>query len=334
VKKQNITAHKIEAAKSLTFGECARKYVAAHEASWKNGKHAAQWRTTFEGSSRAKAATAAINNLPVSEIDTALALKVLEPIWKNTPETASRVRQRCEQVIAWAAARDYREKGSNPFGWRGHLDKLLPKPSKVKRVKHHPALPYTEMPAFMAEVRGSKSISAHALEFLILTACRTSEVICAIWDEIHFAEKTWTIPADRMKAGKEHKVPLPPRAVEILQALPREDGNPHVFIGGRKGAPLSNMAMLEFVKAMRPGYVPHGFRSTFRDWAAECTNYPNHVVEKALAHTVADKVEAAYRRGDLFEKRRRLMTDWSRYCVLPPAKAGGVTPFRRRRASA
>jgi integrase len=170
--------------------------------------------------------TAAINNPPMSEIDTALALKVLEPIWKNTPETASRVRQRCEQVIAWPAARDYREKGSNPFAWRGHLDKLLPKPSKVKRVKHHPTHPYAEMPAFTAEVRGSKSISAGALECLILTACRANEVISAVWDEINFADKTWTIPPDRMKAGREHKVPLPPRAVELLHVLPREDGNP------------------------------------------------------------------------------------------------------------
>ena len=335
VKRQRITADKIEAAKSITFSECARKYVAAHEASWRNGKHAAQWRTTFEGSARAKAASAAINDLPVSEIDTALAIKVLEPIWKKTPETASRVRQRCEQVIDWAAARGYREKGSNPFMWRGHLDKLLPKPSKVKRVKHHPALPYAEMSHFMVELRGNKSISARALEFLILTACRTNEVISAVWDEINFADKAWTIPPDRMKAGKEHKVPLAPRAIEVLQALPREDGNPHLFIGGKKGAPLSNMAMLELMKGMRPGYVPHGFRSTFRDWAAERTNYANYVVEKALAHTVADKVEAAYRRGDLFEKRRRLMADWARFCASPTVKAtdDNITPIRRKKAS-
>jgi integrase len=179
----------------------------------------------------------------------------------------------------------------------------------------------------MGELRIRESISARVLEFTILTACRTGEVIGATWDEIDQSARSWTIPASRMKAAKEHRVPLSDRAVELLKSLPREAGNPHVFIGGRKGAPLSNMAMLELMKGLRPGYVPHGFRSTFRDWAAERTNYPNHIVEKALAHVVADKVEAAYRRGDLFEKRRRLMNEWARYCASPK-RPGDVVPLQ------
>ena len=233
------------------------------------------------------------------------------------------MRQRIENVLDWATARKFRS-GDNPARWRGHLDKLLPKTSKVHRVRSHPALPFAETPEFMIELRSRDSISARALEFTILTACRTGEVIKATWDEINFAERVWSIPAERMKAGKSHKVPLSDRAVEILKALPRVKGNPHVFVGAREGAPLSNMAMLELMKHLRSSYVPHGFRSTFRDWAAEQTNYPNHVVEKALAHTVADKVEAAYRRGDLFEHRRRLMIKWAEYCSKKPVESGTV----------
>lgn len=345
-RRERITADKIEAAKSLTFGECARQYVAAHAPSWKNGKHAAQWRATFglwtddagtntrrkrTVKSATATATAIINELPIGKIDTALAIKVLEPIWSRTPETASRVRQRCEQVVAWASAQKFRE-DTNPFAWRGHLDKLLPKPSRVKRVRHHPALPYAETPKFMVELRANNFVSARALEFMLLTATRTGEVVGATWDEIDVAEKVWTVPPERMKSGNEHKVPLSERPLEILSRLPREDGNPHVFIGGRKGRSLSNMAMLELMKGMRPGYVPHGFRATFRTWTAERTNYPHIVCELALGHTQSDALMRAYQRGDLFQKRRRLMLDWAKFCASPAAKEAGsnVTPMRRR----
>lgn len=306
-------AAKIEAAKGMTFEQCAEKYIATHEAAWRNEKHRAQWRNTLKRYANPK-----IGGLPVSAIDTALVLKVLEPIWGKKPETASRLRGRIEAVIDWATAREYRA-GDNPARWRGHLDKLLPSKRKLRSVRHHTAIPYEELPAFMARLRRSEFVSAYALEFTILTAARTGEVIGALWPEIDTAAKIWTVPASRMKAGREHRVPLSDRAVELLEALPREDDNDHVFIGARKGAGLSNMAMLELVKGA--GFTVHGFRSTFRDWAAETTAYPNHVVEMALAHLIGDKVEAAYRRGDLFEKRRRLMRDWATYCAKTPKLA-------------
>jgi integrase len=278
--------------------------------------------------------------LPASIIDTALALKVLEPIWTKTTETASRVRQRCEQVIAWATVRQYRE-GANPFVWRGQLDTLLPKPSVLKKRKHeqnggahHPSIPYAELPAFMAELRRNRFVSARALEFAILTATRTNEVVKATWDEIDLATKTWTIPAVRMKAGKEHRVPLSPRAFAILSDLAREDGNPHIFIGAKSGQPLSNLAMLQLMKVLRPKYVPHGFRSTFRTWAAETTGYPHDVCEQALAHTIRNAVERAYQHSDLFDKRRKLMAAWADYCAAPVAAATAkVTPLRRKAKS-
>jgi len=253
-------------------------------------------------------------DLPVAAIDTGLVLKALEPIWTTKPETAGRVRGRMEAVLDWAKARGYRD-GENPARWRGHLDKLLPNRRKVRSVRNHPAMPYSDLPVFMAELRSRQSVSARALEFAILTAARTGEVIGAKLSEVDLDNAVWTVPADRMKAGREHRVPLPPRAVEIVRERPR-DGD-YVFPGGRAGKPLSNMALLELMRGMRPEFVPHGFRSTFRDWAAERTTHPSEVVEQALAHAIESKVEAAYRRGDLFEKRRRLMSDWASYCLAP-----------------
>ena len=301
---------RLEAAKGLTFRDCAEQMISSHEAAWKNLKHRAQWRSTL-----ATYCYPAFGELPVANVDTGLVLKSIEPIWTAKPETAGRVRGRIEAVLDWAKARGYRD-GENPARWRGHLDKLLPNRRKVRSVRNHPALPHAELPGFMAELRSRQSVSARALEFAILTAARTSEVIGATWPEIHdIAAKVWTIPAERMKAGKEHRVPLSERAVELLTALPREDNNPFVFVGGRAGKPLSNMAMLELLRGMRPGsgYVPHGFRSTFRDWVAEQTSYSSEVVEMALAHAIESKVEAAYRRSDLFDKRAHLMRDWAFY---------------------
>jgi integrase len=253
-------------------------------------------------------------------------LKVLEPIWQEKPETATRARGRIESVLSWATARELR-KGENPARWRGHLDKLLAAKSKLARVKHHDALAYTEVPTFMADLRGRGGISARALEFTILTAARTGEAIGARWSEFDLSAKLWTVPAERMKAGKEHRAPLSDRAVEILSIFPR-DGD-FVFAGRKSDRPISNMAMLELVRGIRGmGATVHGFRSSFRDWAAEQTSYPTEMAEMALAHTVGDKVETAYRRGDMLEKRRRLMADWAAYCERAPAERDNVVPIR------
>ena len=237
-----------------------------------------------------------------------------EPVWSKKPETATRLRARIERVLDWATVRGYRD-GDNPARWRHHLDKLLPKRSRVRMVKHHPALPYTALPVFVTELRAQEGIGARALEFLILTAARTGEVIGAKWSEINLKEKVWTVPAERMKSKKEHRVPLSNRALAVIEAMRKDHPSEYVFPGERESKPLSNMAMLAVLRRMeRRDVVPHGFRSTFRDWAAERTNYPREVAEAALAHTIADKVEAAYRRGDLFGKRERLMIEWARYC--------------------
>jgi integrase len=330
---------KIEAAKAKTFKWCADAYIEANGSGWKNAKHADQWFATFNETKRGKrvypAATEAINALPVSAIDTGLVLAVLEPLWKKTPESASRIRGRIEAVLDWAKVRGYRA-GENPAAWRGHLDKTLPERPKAA---HHDALAYADMPAFMVELRAKQGVSARALEFTILTAARTGEAIGAKWDEISEVEvngggkkiSVWRIPADRTKAGREHRVPLSDRALGILATLPREAE--FIFPGARKGKPLSNMAMLELMRDMRgKGATVHGFRSTFRDWAAEQTAYPNEMLELALAHVVSDKTEAAYRRGDMMERRLRLMADWAAYCERPPASGARVTPIRAGRA--
>lgn len=309
-----------EAAKGITFRDCAARYIAAHRAGWRNAKHAAQWGSTLEAY-----ASPHFGDLHVGAIDTALVLKAIEPIWTEKPETASRVRGRIESVLDWATARGYR-RGENPARWKGHLDHLLPRRQKLARVRHHPALPYQDVPEFMAALRAQTGVSARALEFTILTAARTGEALGARWPEIDFKSRTWTVPGDRMKAGREHRVPLPDRAVEILSALPRE--GEFVFIGARAGRPLSNMALLMTLRRMnREAITAHGFRSSFRDWAAETTAYPSEVAEMALGHTVRSAVEAAYRRGDLFEKRRRLMADWAKYCEGARTRAL-VTPIR------
>jgi integrase len=315
---------RVEAAKAMTFKDCADAYVAANRSGWKNDKHAAQWAATFNETKRGKrvfpAATAVINDLPVSAIDTGLVRKVLEPIWYETPETASRVRGRIERVLAWATVAEYRT-GDNPARWTGHLKELLPPKTKVAAVIHHDAVPYRDMSAFMATLRAKKGASARALEFAILTAARTGEAIGAKWAEIDLDAKLWTIPAGRMKAAREHRVPLSDRVLAILETLPGE--GEYVFAGARESKPLSNMALLELMRGMRgKGATVHGFRSTFRDWAAEQTSYPHEMCEIALAHAVGNKVEAAYRRGDMMEKRRRLMADWAAHCEKQPATKG------------
>jgi integrase len=321
---------RLDAANAITFDEAAKTFIASHRAGWRNAKHAAQWENTLKTYTGPK-----MGSLSIRAIDTTLVLKVLEPIWTEKPETAGRVRGRIERVLDWAAARGLRS-GENPARWRGHLDKLLPARSKIRRVKHHAALPYEELPDFMAELVLQEGIAAAALEFTILTCARTGETIGASWCEIDISNRVWTIPPERMKAGKEHRVPLCDRALAILAEMRRRregSTNPpqngtradvgFVFPGGKRGRPLSNMAMAAVLRRMeRDKFTVHGFRSTFRDWAAECTNLPNHVVEMALAHTISDKVEAAYRRGDLFEKRQQLAVAWEEYCAL--AKTPGA----------
>jgi integrase len=320
---------RLDEAKAITFRQCAESYIKAHRAGWRNAKHAAQWEATLA------TYAAPIMPLPVQAIDTGLVLKVLEPIWTQKPETASRVRGRMESILDFAKVRGYRE-GENPARWRGHLDHLLPARSKVRKVAHHAALPYGELPTFLTALREREAVAARALEFLILTAARTGEVIGARWREIDLLEKVWTIPAERMKAGRDHRVPLSPRALDILRDMavfrPANDGDDaFVFASSTRGQPLSNMAFLMLIRRMdRDNLTAHGFRSTFRDWTAERTNFPAEVAEMALAHAVGDKVEAAYRRGDLFEKRRRLMQQWAAFCATASPQAGNnVAPIRQ-----
>lgn len=265
--------------------------------------------------------------LPVAEIDTALVVKVLGPIWETRTETATRVRGRIEKVLDWATVSKYRQ-GENPARWRGHLDKLLANPSKVVKVAHHPALPWRDMGAFMAALRAQEGVAARALEFVILAAARSGEVRGATWEEIDLGAHLWIVPAERMKAKKEHRVPLSRSALALLKKLPRE-GN-LVFPGAREGKALSDMSLTAVLRRMqRTGITVHGFRSTFRDWCAESTGFPREVCEHALAHSLPDKVEAAYRRGDLLDKRILLMQAWADYCARP-ATAAKVTPIRSK----
>src|SRR6266851_3844990 len=312
----------LDAAKAVTFKDCAKRYIAAHQPSWRNPKHAAQWGSTLE-----TYVYPAIGNLAVQGVGVGLVLQAIEPIWTTKPETASRVRGRIESILDWATARGYRE-GENPARWRGHLENLLPARAKVRRVEHHAALPYLEIGAFMTELRRQEGIAASALEFAILTAARTGEVIGARWSEVSIADRLWTIPADRMKAEKEHRVPLCDAALAIVTKMGEIRHGDFVFPGGREGRPLSNMAFLMLLRRMgRDDLTAHGFRSSFREWAAERTGFPAEVAEMALAHAVSDKVEAAYRRGDLFQKRRHLAEAWAKFCAAAPA-GGRVVPIR------
>jgi integrase len=307
-KRSQKLAAKIEAATAMTFRECAEKYIATHSAGWRNPKHAKQWPATLGAY-----VYPVFGSLPVQAIDVGLVMKAIEPIWNGRTETASRVRGRIEAILDWATSREYR-RGDNPARWKGHLENLLPKKNKVARVKHHAALPYTEIGSFMAELRQQEGIAARALEFTILASARTGEVIGARWSEIDLEARLWTVPANRMKAGKEHRVPLSDAALAILEALPR--AGDYVFAGARPGRPLNQAAMTTLLHRMHRGALTvHGFRSSFADWSAELTNFPSEVREMALAHVVGDKVEAAYRRGDLFEKRRQLADAWSRHCT-------------------
>jgi integrase len=291
-----------------TFGEIADALIEAKGPEWRNEKHRAQWRMTLE------MYAAPLRSRPVDEIDTPDILSVLQPIWKTKPETASRLRGRLESVIDAARAKGHvPANDANPARWRGHLDKLLPKRLTLSR-GHHAALPYVEMPAFIAELRPRGAMAALALEFCVLTAARSGEVYGARWNEFDLANKLWTVPAARMKAGREHRVPLSGRAVSILRHLEEARTSEFVFPGQRATKPLSSMAMEMLLRRLKMTVTVHGFRSAFRDWAGNETEFARELAEAALAHVIGDKAEQAYRRGDALERRRALMDAWAHFC--------------------
>ncbi len=302
--------------RNVTFAQAAAHYIAANEAGWRNPKNQEQWR-----SSMARYALPVIRDLPCGAINTNHVLKILEPIWRSKPETAGRVRGRLETVLSYATVRGWRE-GPNPAVWRGHLQLMLPGKGKISKVRHHAALDWREMPPFMAHLRERDGMGTRALEFAILTAARSGEVRRALWSEVDMEQATWTIPAERMKSEREHRVPLSAPAMAILTELVKfRDYSGLIFHGQRPGTPMSDMTLTAVLRRMGRGdLTAHGFRSSFRDWAAETTAHPNHVMELALAHAIGDKVEAAYRRGDLFEKRAALMSDWAAYLGRAPAE--------------
>jgi integrase len=310
----------VTAAKGMTFDQCADAYMTAHRASWRSNIHARQWQASL-----AAYVSPVLGKLPVDEIDTGLVMKVLEPLWREKPETASRVRGRIEVVLDWAKVRGYRS-GENPAQWRGHLAHLLPQQRKVQKREHYSALPYAEVPAFLALLRKQEGTAARALEFAILAAARTGEVLGARWDEIDEGAKVWTIPAERMKGNREHRVPLSPAALALIKRLKASREGAYVFAGNQTPA-LADVALRRVLERMgRTDITTHGFRSSFRDWCAEATNYPREIAEAALAHVTGSNVERAYRRTDLLERRRHLMEAWAKFCDKPIT--GKVVPLR------
>lgn len=309
--------------KAPSFVTVAAAHIRAKRREWSNPKHARQWVATLKTYARPT-----IGKTPVDEITTEGILAILSPIWNTKTETAKRVQGRIENVLDFAIARGWRGDRFNPARWRGNLDMLLSSPAKVKRnanggvTRHHPAMPFAEVPDFYAELCDREGIGALALRWLIVTATRTSETLGAQWGEIDLDARTWTIPAGRVKAKRQHRVPLSDEALAILRHLPRIEGEPWLFPGKKKGRPLANMALLMMMRRQgfgvggdRGDYVPHGFRSSFRDWAGEVSSYPTNIAEAALAHVIGDKTESAYARGDLFDKRRQMMADWAHWCA-------------------
>lgn len=318
-KRAHKASERLEGAKAMTFSQSAAEYIKGHQAGWKGQKHVKLWKGSL-----AKYVEPLIGTLPVAAVDTGLVLKVLRPIWETKTKTAVDVRSRIEMILNWAKIHGYRD-GENPARWKGHLDNALPKPSKIRKVRHLPAMPYDELPGFMSELRSQEGTAAAALEWTILTVARSDDTFGFTWPEVDTQKKIWTIPAARMKAEADHRVPLSDRALVVLKKMDRKT---QFVFPGRDAEKLPHEEMLEVLKddLGRP-FTVHGFRSTFKDWASEQTGYANEVSEMALAHKIPSKVEGAYRRGDLFEKRQRLMADWARYCESAVG-AGNVVPLR------
>ncbi|MBK1695457.1 integrase [Chromatium weissei] len=309
---ENRDLKKLTVTTVQTFTQVAARYIRMHRRGWRNKKHARQWVSTLK-----RYARPVIGNNPIDRISTDDIIKIISPIWLTKNETAKRIQGRIENIIDFASAYKWRS-GENPARWRGHLDKLLVNPRKISGKKHHPSMPYSEISDFFVVLSQAKGVAAKALQFLILTATRTSETLNASWTEFDINNAIWTIPAERMKAKRDHRIPLSKSAIRILSNLPRIDGEDWVFISGRINHPLSSMALLMTMRRLGYGingihgnYVPHGFRSTFRDWCGEISNFPTAVAEAALAHVISDKTEAAYARGDLFDKRRKMMDEWA-----------------------
>jgi integrase len=332
-KAQRIAA----AAKAVSFGEVATDYFRAHSPAWKHLKSVAQWRSSVLGLTMpGKPATGdyckTLRPLPVQSIDTPIILSVLRPLWHEKPETLGRVRARIASVLDYAKAAGYRQ-GDNPASW-DVIGKLLPSRGKIDPIEHHAAVPYAEMPGFMAALREREGTAAQALLFLVYTACRTTEALQATWNEIDIDNALWTVPANRMKAGKEHRVPLAPEAIELLRGLYREgdSSDGYVFLSPRSGEPWSATALRAVMQRMDCSATPHGFRSSFSDWAHERTAHSSHTIEMSLAHAIGAAAERAYRRGEMLEKRRKLMEQWAAYCTSPPVAAVGetVVPMRGR----
>jgi integrase len=327
-RKANRRAQLLQAAKAMTLRQCATAYIDAHKDGWRNEKHSEQWTATLETYAYPK-----IGDLSVAAVDTGLVMSVIEPIWRTKTETASRVRGRIENILDWATTHQYRQ-GENPARWKGHLENLLPERSRVAKVEHHAALPFREIGDFMAQLREQEGFAAKTLQFCILTATRSGETRGARWVEIDLTERIWTIPGDRTKTGKEHRVPLSSAALEIIADMQKYRHSEGEFLFSPEGdghRKLSENAMLALLRRMeRSDITPHGFRSTFRDWAAETTNFPREVAEMALGHAIGDKVEAAYRRGDLFKKRIALMEQWAKRCNTP--SGGNVLKMERKSA--
>jgi len=322
LRKASRLADALDRARMVTFDQCASAYIATHRDSWRNPKHASQWENTL-----ATYASPIIGALPVAEVDTPLVVKVLSPIWNTKTETAVRLRGRIENILDWATVSKYRV-GDNPARWRGHLENLLADPNKIAPVVHHPALPWQEIGSFIAELRKREGIAPRAVEFLILTGLRSGSVRGARWDEIDLDTGIWTVPGNRMKHGREFRVPLSPSALALLDSMPRSGA--FVFPGRKADSPQSDMTLTAVLRRMeRDDISIHGFRSTFRDWCSESlsNSFPHEVIEQALAHTLPNKVEAAYRRGDLLAKRAMLMKAWADYCMTIPTPAS-VTPLR------
>jgi integrase len=323
-KRAQRAALQAAAAKAMTFKQCAEGFIRDNERKWDNAKHRDEWKTTLE-----KYVYPILGNLPVAAIDTPLVLKVIKPLWERVPETASRVRGRIENILGWATVHHYRA-GDNPARWRGHLKHALPARSEIAKVEHHPALPYAQIGTFMANVRRQESVGARCLEFIALTVARSGEAINATWNEINMAARVWTIPAARMKARKEHRVPLSDAATAVLENMRAVCHSDYIFPGAREGRPVGENTPARLARlAAGTDITVHGLRSTFRDWVAECTAFPRELAEVALAHAVGSDVERAYQRSDLLAKRAKLMQAWADYCEKP-LSAGKVIPIRRR----